>query len=153
MKQHRCCPLIASAALLALAVGCATPQRQGAVRPDFQVSVSAGGAPVTDLNTDYIHRIDYSAGAASKLSALPRTVERDRQGRVMGFRIGDGAETTLGLKGGDLITAIGPQRITQKKQFDELLRAVKDREDVTLTIVRRGAPHKVYLYPELSSNQ
>ncbi len=123
----------------------------------FRVSVTAGGKRIDTPGEELVHRIYLNADSVhafvksgKKLKEpLVAHVEEDDKGRVIGVRVAQfsplSALGKLGLKEGDVVTAVG-KNLVQKPDdvlqvFDEL-----DREKHgSITVERRGKPHKILI--------
>lgn len=125
--------------------GCARSRPAPLVRAPFQVSVSAGGRPVADLDSRLIHRLDYSPTVSERVSSLKVGVERDREGKVMGLRVKNGSVIALGLELGDLITAINLRRVEGESDLQSLKSSLSRGEDISMTVERERVAHKIYL--------
>ncbi len=65
------------------------------------------------------------------------------KGVLLSDVVPDGAAAKAGLKGGDLVTAIGTTEIGSVSDLMYVLTAAKPGEKTTITFVRDGKTHKV----------
>jgi len=138
-------------------VGCQSkrPPKPKAER-NFKVSVSAGGAEIENFEQRLVHRVALTPQQLNILARRgPGTLnvpfgsigEFDREGNSMGFRLVASRDPArypnLGLRAGDVITAVGKRRASSVKDLWDVFNAVREDGTASVTLIRDGSPHKI----------
>lgn len=129
----------------------------------YEVSVKQDGKPVETFSESLVHRVGVTKaeimeifGPAPEHMNLPFALKpkADLRGGIVGFEVVETFESrsrldrgmsSLGLRIGDLITAVGKMRIGHEEDFWHIYDLLKLNQQATLTIEREGRPHK-FLY-------
>jgi hypothetical protein len=149
-------PFGAAATSLLLLAGCSSGSRvrEGDIErtSGFQVSVHSNGREVKNFEQELVHRTTLSRQALIELQRYAKnetlTVPRkDERGGFEGLKVRSGVPRpildTLGLRSGDVVTALGTRKVEPSSSFEEYLLAIGSLSDSSLTFERRGVPHKV----------
>lgn len=156
------------------ALGCAPSassliERQPVVQPkptgEFKVSVAVDGKSVNDFSTELVHRMQVTPQEVKRLAAtLPKRVnvpfgsvpEVSFTGDSVGFRLtpkrSSSESLTLGLRAGDVVTAINKTHPSSVLDFRELISSLQSDKRASITILRSGEPHKILYYLVSSSS-
>lgn len=123
---------------------------------EYQVSVRSGGSEVSQFEKRLIHRIALSAGEVQGIFlnetgnlVVPARFRQqlDLRGGVKGLRLIAFNDPLLGgrlgLKKGDLLTAIGGKHFKQPSDIFALYRSLQQKNEIGLTLERGGSPHKI----------
>jgi hypothetical protein len=123
---------------------------------NYQVSVRSDGDEVAEFEQRLIHRIALSSGEmrgiflndAGNLVVPARFAkQRDLRGQVKGLRLLALNEPLLGgrlgLKAGDVVTAIGGKHFKEPSDLFVLYRSLARNNEIGLTLERGGNPHKI----------
>lgn len=118
----------------------------------FEVKVKANGKEQRNLQETLIHRRDLDAETLSAVQSFSQRTEiaeprKDRQGGLYGLKVKKGlpppVTQALGLEAGDIVTAFGAKRVEADMSFMEYLLSLGALEESSVTLLRRGVPHKV----------
>ena len=131
--------------------------KQQPVDRKFEVTVTAQGDAVVQPERQLVHRITLSRGQLQELARMwPKKapviaeLENDQFGVVLGLRVtavlDPSHSSLLGLRLGDLITAIGKEHANQRQGMLMLLDTLAKVDKETLTLVREGQPHKIFYH-------
>ena len=74
---------------------------------------------------------------------------RDGRGKVMGVKVGKvrpGALTDLGLRQGDIVTAVNAKHASTVRDLGYLYVSLREEKTASLTFEREGQPHKILYY-------
>ena len=127
------------------------------VERERKVSVKTGGKDYQESSGGLVHYIDLSQQQLRRAFArrsggtlVPFSIrtKRDAQGKSEGLlieRVAPGAEV-LGLRKGDLITALGRQHATKKEQFLSIYQSLQREGRASLTLKRANLPHKLLYF-------
>ena len=123
----------------------------------FKVSVSSNGTTVSDFETQLVHRLELSESQVRVLKenmvsncGCGGSIMHDGAGKLAGVkmtRIEKGSPLLeIGLKNGDILTAIGVTPVTDIQQIDNLFVSLLKDKTASLTFQRSGHPHKMFFY-------
>lgn len=155
--------LIALLCMLSGAAGCSDNQPviepvEGQNGQKFKVSVTSGGREVKDFNEKLVQRVAIGPDQVEEvLKMWPEKVlvpfdgvaARDGRGKVMGVRVGkmrSGSPTNLGLRPGDIVTAVNAKHASTVRDLGYLFVALREQKTASLTFEREGKPHKILYY-------
>lgn len=165
INERRIVTALALVLISSLLAGCSTTEEvkvepvTGKNGERYQVSVSAGGREIRDFSTPLVHRLSLPSRAVDQmLKAWPDRVDvpfdgstaRDTRGKVMGVKVArlrsTQATELLGLRQGDIVTAVNAKRATTVRDMGVLLNELREKKSATLTLEREGRPHKILYY-------
>ncbi|MBL7662826.1 hypothetical protein JNK13_08765 [bacterium] len=116
-------------------------------RGPMKVYVQANGRDVKDFDNklvDYFSLTKKAVQSFQQNSKLKLETELDREKKIMGLRIREVGDNPLGLKTGDIILAVGKDKVSDPKHFEvfyeDLLRSGKE----TISLERRYRPRKFF---------
>ena len=121
----------------------------------FDVSVYEGNKQIKNPSASLVHRYQLSPSVLNKLGqdvskSLPfsfRTVN-DAKGMPKGIKLSSHGITSgkisMGLQHNDIVTAINKTHVTKESQLSILTKTLKADSKATLTLERKGKPHKIY---------
>lgn len=131
-------------------------------RDPARFSVSVNGEPAAAYNSPLVHRVSMTERQLALLLPGPRglilpftgTVHRDGAGAIMGVQLSGmrtGNYPVLGLREGDIITAVNTTPARQIEDISELLHTLRAQRTASMTLLRTGRPHKILYYLEAGS--
>ena len=133
----------------------------------YKVSVRTNGEEVPANSPALVHRVSVSEPQYETLRDLHRDgnvldvirtrTERDRRGSVAGLRVlsvpsGRSREATLGLRQGDMITAFSTEHAQHPRELYQFIEQLREQQRVSMTVLRQGVPHKIYLSKNYSAD-
>ncbi len=125
-------------------------ERQGAMK----VSVLSNGQPLKNFEQELIHRVELDGPGVVRLEEFAArekivTPKRDARGGLMGLKVRVGLPPeilkSLGVAGGDVVTAFGVRRAKTESSLGEFVNALHKSPESSLTFERQGVPHKVLI--------
>lgn len=133
-------------------------------RGRFEVTVVEDGKTVSDTSKQLVHRMVISkSNLKSSFGATPEEMQAllninaqlDAYQRVAGLEVlgrSPSSETAskqagnLGLQYGDMVTAVGKNRVIDPVDFWGVYEALKIEKKATITLQRRGDAHKILYF-------
>ena len=132
---------------------------RGDDREQYKVEVYTNGRKLERVESELVHRVELSHSdvdfiTANNSSSVPFGVravkEKDAKGEQVGFRVTalpqKGAIYDLGLKVGDIVTAIGQKTSPKSSDLTTLFPTLKNKGSASLTVMRSGVNHKILYY-------
>lgn len=125
----------------------------------FRISVAAQGEAVENPQQKLVHYIGLTSAQLERFTASDGVglgssrmvrVEYDARGEPAGLRVlRGGAKGDLGILGleeDDLLTAFGKKSASSPEDFRQFCRGLLQRQRDSMTILRRGVPHKLLYF-------
>lgn len=120
---------------------------------NYKVTVVSDGEEVKDFNNALVHRItlsDFQIEIMKEKFNQPEKIklknEKSLAGDIVGvFPISSDVQLfrQLAFERGDVLTAVNRQRITAESFAKLFFESLKQNQETTMTIQRRGIPHKL----------
>ena len=125
----------------------------------YEVSVKSGSSDVKNFEQSLVHRVELKKRDLDvMMSSMPDGInipfssspQRDIRGGVTGLKLhslgGSQNLPNLGLREGDLLTAVNKDHIRDLKDLSKLVGALKAENAASMTLERGGQPHKILYY-------
>ena len=126
---------------------------------DFKVSVASNGKAVSNFNEQLVHRVTLSPAELKKVFVkppkdirLPFTAQKifDGRGGIKGVKVtnfrANGGSSSFGLEENDIVTAFGRNHAKSPSDFWLLYQELMKESTATVTLERKGQPHKILFF-------
>lgn len=138
---------------LVVFVGCSSSQPTIEQTGNYKITVLNDGEAVADFNKELVHRVFLTQPQIEALEQKfnqPDTIklknEKSLAEDIVGvFPISSDVQLfrTLAFERGDVLTAVNRQRISAESFAKLFFESLKQNQETTMTIQRRGMPHKL----------